>query len=309
MANIERILSMKTTILAALMLAATLQAGAQDKLVPASQFAWPTSYTILKINGVDIPVQWEDGRPKAQHEVLEKLMHVRLEGGATLDCIDAFVLQGYQVRRGHNGEIDARNTNSAANNVVQSHGFATNAGYGQTSYQTRTIPELQSFVEKYTADTGYVRALITIKNTGGSPTPTCMAVGDFVDWYGHKFSGDVMPLKSLQPGESTQLTFFSMVEGSEQQPNGVIKGDKYTCKVRYVSPSGGSAAVRNGDNPFRTNAPTFTGGQVTDPSGRVLSPAWQGGGVISAPSNPNSSNAPGTISNPVVVPSGGGIYR
>jgi hypothetical protein len=86
----------------------------------------------------------------------------------------------------------------------------------------------------YIADTGYIRADINIKNEGGSESESGqLAVCSFVDWYGRPFAQDTRRLPSLKPGESCKVSFFSLVEQSDQNPNGVIKADKYSVKLTF----------------------------------------------------------------------------
>ena len=83
-------------------------------------------------------------------------------------------------------------------------------------------------------------------------------MGEFVDWYGHPFARDQRSLPPLNPGESVDMTFFSMVHKDESHPNGVNKADRYTCQVRFVGPGlaeDGSAAKRtNPANSYRPSA-------------------------------------------------------
>lgn len=274
----------------------------QEQLVSVKEFKWPKTTCRIKVNGLELTCQWQDGRPVAVHEDLVRILRRRVDGkdGSNIDCIDAFDAAGMKVRLGHDGTIDVRNVDSAAASVITPSlaqpastqgGARSSRGYGGTLQMGQA--KLQSTASNYTAETGYVRATLTITNVGSAPSPACVAVGEFVDWHEKKFAENAMPLKSLAPGESTQVTFFSMVEATDHNPNGVLKGDKFTCKVRYASSSGSTArTIHNVDNdhPHRSNAPTFEGGRVTDQNGRVISP----GGLQSPSSNWN----PGTITTP-----------
>ena len=266
-----------TKVIIAVILAATLQAGAQEALVPAKDFDWPTSFTAVHVNGIDIPVQWQDGRPKAQKGVLERLMHVHLEGGETQDCIDAFSAHGYRVRHGHIGELDVRNPDSAAASVIGPHASRSTAPVSSphTTYSAQrptrgktgrvTTPaasvttanrgrpmsekeaSLKSEAIRVTSENGYMRSVTRITNIGERPSSSCIAVGIFKDYFGHTFGVSRMPLKTLGPGESTELTFFSLVEAGTQS-------DKWECKVNYETVGGTTAAVKSADHPFRSNS-------------------------------------------------------
>ena len=54
-----------------------------------------------------------------------------------------------------------------------------------------------------------------------------------MDWYGKGFAQDKVSIGSLEPSESVSVTFFSMVNNDEQIVNGVIKADKFTCRVDF----------------------------------------------------------------------------
>ena len=304
-------------IILAIILALTLQAAAQDKLVPVKDFSWPESPSKLTINGVELPCEWIDGRPRALKVDVERLMHAKIEGGdRNVDCIDAFGTQNYQVRRGHAGEIDVRNPDSASASVIQPHSLASSASssgiYSRSNSSGRRISgssysnspgrpvsgaSLTSQAVKYESpDTGYLRAIMRITNTGSRTSPSCIAVGVFQDYFGHPVTRCKMPLRSLRPGESEVLTFFSHIEATEAatHPNGL--GDKWECKPRYETDQGGKpAGVTNADNPFRSNSTTFESGRVTDGQGRVITP----GGL----NRPGTFSPPPSSSTPSLQPS------
>lgn len=85
---------------------------------------------------------------------------------------------------------------------------------------------------RYVAETEFIRAYCMVQNCEGdsarlAPSSTVFvsteitAIGEFTtDWYGHRFAQDWCPLPPLNPGESAEMTFFSLVHKDETQPNG-----------------------------------------------------------------------------------------
>jgi hypothetical protein len=222
-----------------LMLSLTAIATADD-WTKAAAFHWPEQSCPVVLRNYSVRVGWVDGHPRGNRHDCGPLLGLG-ENGDDLDLEEVLADKGYLVRL-HDGTIEARPASSAvalrqSNSALVRYNQGAAARFThQQAIEARAEalrPRLVASGERYTADTGYVRAKMTITNRGGSASATCTAVGEFVDWYGHPFAQDTSLVPSLEPGESYQLTFFSMIKEDEQIPNGVIKGDKYTCRVSY----------------------------------------------------------------------------
>lgn len=232
---------MKKALIAALLLTSMAFA---DTAVSPKDFNWPTSTTPFKLVSVNIDCQWVEGRPRALRTDVAKILRLPDEGSNTVDIIEVLTEKGWLVRLDHDGQIQATNPNAAAkaagpvNANVRAQNAQANANYeiqkAGDEKAAAMAPKLKWVLKRvYIADTEYIRADVVVKNVGGSANEACTAVGDFVDWYEHPFAQHKLPLGPLQPGQSQEFTFFSLIHKDDQNPNLVIKADKYTLKVRF----------------------------------------------------------------------------
>ena len=129
---------MRKTILAFLLL--SVVAGAEPAL-PARDFKWPTTYTAFKILSVPLDVQWKDGRPYAARPDLVKYLHIAENGESSVDLIEALAEKGFQVRRDHDGTIQALYPDGART------GLAT-PSVRHSEESVRAVARFQSLLEK-----------------------------------------------------------------------------------------------------------------------------------------------------------------
>lgn len=74
---------------------------------------------------------------------------------------------------------------------------------------------LKYAVQKFTADTGYIRAWVLVVNSGPGPSDRSEMVVQFQDGFGKTYATERYPLPSMQPGEQKQIEAFSMVEAKD----------------------------------------------------------------------------------------------
>lgn len=244
----------------------------------AEPFQWPPEQVPVRVDGQLIPTVWKDGRPQVDREATLYVLHVRT-GPVTLDLGEVLEEKGYTFTVQEDGSVDARRpvtAGAAAPMKLQGGGAGAvrparrstgrrrvtpqaarfKAELDQQRRRDATAPVLVASGYRYVADTTYIRAYVIVENQGASPSPACKAVGDFVDWYGHPFAQDVHMVPPLQPGESVEMTFFSMIREDETQPNGVIKADKYTCRVTFEDGNGSPyKSARSSARPGRSSGP------------------------------------------------------
>lgn len=78
-----------------------------EPLVPASEFAWPTSYTRVRLISVPVDCNWRDGRPFAPREKVARTLKLPAEGSADVDLIEALTQQGWSVKLDHDEALVA----------------------------------------------------------------------------------------------------------------------------------------------------------------------------------------------------------
>lgn len=228
------------------------------KWVPAAEFSWPSTKVTVIVKGRDSLATWVDGRPMAARSVVGPMLNLAPSDAPTVDLSQTLAEAGYVVARKPDGSIEAKaSAPSVATGGAPNPGWAGSAsltsqdtsGSGSASGMTpaeefaaqkeadaraaAAKPRLVASGYRYVADTGYIRAAVRITNQGGSTSRACVAVGTFVDWFGKAFAKHELPIPELEPGEAVDVTFFSLVDNAEQMPNGVIKADKYTCRVTF----------------------------------------------------------------------------
>lgn len=262
-----------------------------------AEFAWPTHQVEVRVNGQSIRAFWRDGKPYAEREQTVTLLHVRT-GPREFDLGALLESKGYSLTLASDGSVDAVQAQTAGSSAGLQRptgsqmNFAGASAAPRLSNQARRFqaelasnrradamrPCLVASGYRYVADTTYIRAYCVVTNTGGTTSPPCSAVGDFVDWYGSPFARDTRSIPSLEPGQSVETTFFSMVREDETHPNGVIKADKYTCSVRFIgagieaataprSSAGRTASNSSSSSSSKWRLRTNFGGQVTSGSG------------------------------------------
>lgn len=223
-----------------------------------ADFEWPTQQMPVRIDGQLVHTVWRDGRPFVDREEVLPVLHIR-SGPDQLDLAEALAARGYTIQLLRDTCIDCRKPVTAGG---PSRGPAPSAAQHRREWQNQQrlqarAPRLVASGYRYVAETDFIRAYCVVQNCGGGPSPACSAIGEFTDWYGRPFAQDSRPLPPLNPGESVEMTFFSLVHKDETQPNGVIKADKYTCQVRFVGPGlaeNGTPARRNPTRAYRPSA-------------------------------------------------------
>ncbi len=204
----------------------------------AQEFAWPSSPCDVNIGGDLIPVYWKDGRPFINRLDAIKYFKISDQGEAAVDLVETLKQIGWTARA-QNGGVQIRNpkitsvgggTRNPAARLLNSGASSELEQYrANKAYEEATRPKLVVYSTKYVAETGYVRALVVIRNEGGGPSQPCQAIGQFIDWFGKPYAQEIKPLGALAPGESVETTFFSMLTDKEA----LEKSDKITCRVTF----------------------------------------------------------------------------
>lgn len=222
-----------------------------------ADFEWPAEQVPVRIDGQLVQAVWRDGRAFVEREQVLSVLHIRT-GPDQLDLADTLKERGYTVQLRPDGSLDCRKPASPGS---LARGLAPSAEQHRREWRNQQVRQaracrLVARGYRYVAETEFIRAYCVVENLGGGPSPACTAIGDFTDWYGHPFASDSHPLPPLQPGQSVEMTFFSLVHKDESQPNGVIKADKYTCQVRFVGPGMAENGAPPRSNPSKAYRPS-----------------------------------------------------
>ncbi len=263
-----------------------------------AEFEWPPEQVPVRIDGQLVPVVWREGRPFVEREQVLPVLHIR-SGPDQLDLAETLQQRGYTIQMQADGSIDcrkplAKSSASAGQPMAARRTSRRSPSADQHQREWRDqqrrqaqAPRLEVSGYRYVAETDFIRAFCVVRNLGATPSPACTAIGEFVDWYGRPFAQDTCALPSLQPGESAEVTFFSMVHKDETQPNGVIKADKYTCKVsfdglsmsdtprsnsprRAYQPSSSKRTTKSSNFRIDSSTTKFTPGNANLPSGTTI---------------------------------------
>ncbi len=236
----------KTTVSIALCLALAT-AGWAD-------FEWPAEAVTVRIENQVAPVVWRDGRPFAERSKVAPWLRIPKEGEFWVDLVEVCEEKKAQVTQKADGSIDVLVPAASAAYAAPS------PQAGQRTSKRRNTRQAQQFKREfeadkrakamaprlvvvrnqcYIADTEHIRAKVVIQNQGISETPPCMAVGNFVDWFGKEWAqGHSLAVPSLAPGEGVELEFFSIVHKDDN----LEKADKYKCNVTFKGLPGGKVS-------------------------------------------------------------------
>lgn len=230
-----------------------------------ADFEWPSEAVTVRIENQVAPVVWRDGRPFAERSKVAAWLRIPKEGEFWVDLTAVCQEKKARVAQKEDGSIDVIVPTAASTSESRSpsSGVVSTQPPSKANYR---YPILEASGYRYVADTQYIRAFCVIQNVGTLTSPACSARGEFVDWYGKAFAQDSREIPSLSPGERVEVEFFSMVREDEMTPGGVIKADKYTCRVSFpglptspVGPTGSSSPTRAKYQPkAKTSKPVRT---------------------------------------------------
>ena len=209
-----------------------------------AEFSWPTELVPVKINNRQIAVSWKDGRPFAQRVEVYGFLKLPREGDPSVDLIEELAKHKTKITQKADGSIDVIVVKEITGGQVDPAQAAKfKAEYEDQKRAKEMEPRLVASGARFVAESGFIRAKVTITNTGGSGSESCLATCEFIDWYGHPFAKDVQKVGPLEPGEGEEHVFFSVVERNSSDAN---QSDKYTCRVKFSGQSGPAREINSG---------------------------------------------------------------
>ena len=183
------------------------------------------------VKGRLVPHGWRDGRIFVPSTQIGPLLNIQPEL-PSVDLIEALDAKGGYVYRVVEGRFEAVRDRSGyadyqGSQRAQSQNQRYNRAYAEykdeKEQQEATQPKLVHEVQRFVAETGYVRAFVRVMNQGGGPSEAVLMVADLTDGYGKAFARDTKPIPTLKPGEYIDVEVFSMVEDDETVVNGVVR--------------------------------------------------------------------------------------
>ena len=110
---------------------------------------------------------------------------------------------------------------------------AANKAYSRSQRQGLSDNQAQAdnlaySVRDFVAETGFVRAHITVTNNGKNPSDPSRMYVEFTDGFDKPFASTEATIGSLNPGQSKTIEAFSLIRDSQKNVNGVqrsVTGD------------------------------------------------------------------------------------
>lgn len=198
----------------------------------AEPFEWPTEMAPVRLNNKAISVSWKDGKPFAQRSEVFMFLGLPREGDPDVELAPLLAELKANITTKPDGTIDVIVPKTVTGTKRVSNQAARFKRELEMDRRAKAMaPKLVVVSSQcFTADTEHIRANVVVGNSGGSPTEACTAYGTFTDWFGKSWAKPcAMPVPILQPGETVELTFFSLVHKNDEAQ----KADKYQCKVTF----------------------------------------------------------------------------
>ncbi|MBI3926139.1 MAG: hypothetical protein HY319_11405 [Armatimonadetes bacterium] len=231
---------MRTFALTALSTVLLLSAAA------AEEFAWPKEPVTVYIRGKAVQCVWREGVPWARCAEAGQYFGVSADQGGHFNLAEAVAQKpGCKVKTQPDGSLDVFIASIATQSTgtggydqdARQRNAAQNEAYkqqkAQQAYAEAMAPRLVSTVRRYVTESDYIRAYAVIRNAGGSANESCTAVCEFQDWHGKVFATDQCVVPPLQPGQSWEREFYSMIDADQMAARGVIIGDKFQAVIRF----------------------------------------------------------------------------
>lgn len=185
----------------------------------------------VTVKGRVVSHSWRGGRIFVPSSQLRSLLNLQFEM-PTVDLMEALEKKGGYVTTFENGHFEAKRDRSLySQGVDPSQARAHNRREVQKSARDKAArqraeanqPKLSHKVQRFVAETGFVRAYIRVTNVGGSASPAMTMIADFTDGYGKAFARDTTVISPLPPGGYQDVEVFSMIRDRETIANGVIR--------------------------------------------------------------------------------------
>ena len=175
-----------------------------------------TNPTEVVVKGRKISHSWRQGRIFVPTSELSPLLNI------PSDSQDADLLSTLESKGGYtwtivDGHFEARrdptmySVSPSASRSSQPRGNVARPAQKQNS----VAGQLGYQVQRFTADTGYVRAYILVTNNGTGASDPSQMVCQFQDGFGQTYAVDKRPVPSLAPGQSQAFEIFSLVEAKD----------------------------------------------------------------------------------------------
>lgn len=182
------------------------------------------------VKGRKLSHSWRDGRIFVPTVEIGPLLNIESEY-RSVDLVKALEKKGGYLFSVENGVFQAvRDRSQYSSNYSAAKARAHNrredrrmARVARRKAEEASLPQLKHQVQKFVAETGFVRAYIRVTNVGGSASAPHKLIADFTDGYGKAFARDTTVVSSLQPGEHQDFELFSMIRDEETIANGVIR--------------------------------------------------------------------------------------
>jgi len=186
--------------------------------VVGAQEAPDKNPTEVWVKGRLVQHSWRDGRICVDTNILEPLLGIGSEF-RQMDLLETLEQKGGYIWTITDGKFEAKRDRSLYANfdpaqlgARNQRSAATTDALLQKNQAEKMQPYLVYHVERFTAETGYVRAYITIGNEGGSASAASTAICQFQDGFGKTYAEHSATVPALQPGALYQIEAFSMVE-------------------------------------------------------------------------------------------------
>lgn len=171
------------------------------------------------VKGRRIPHGWRDGRITVNTHDLKPLLGMDSDL-PWMDLLKALEEKGgYVWAVDKNGRFEAKRDRSkyaVADSTaarVQNSRAARRRRSDAAGDEGQELPGYLVYkVERFTADTGYVRAYITVKNEGKGQSEPSEAICQFQDGFGKTYAEHKVVVPALAPGQKYKLEAFSMTE-------------------------------------------------------------------------------------------------
>ena len=177
---------------------------------------------------------WRDGRPIAERDEVFNFLKIPREGEADVDLIGELEKLKTRIVQKADGTIDVTvvkevigGSEPMAPTRDSSQARRFKAEFQAQEQAKKMAPRLVAGGYRYVADTEYTRAFVVVTNQGLTASRGTSARGEFIDWFGKPFAVHTLPVPPLEPGESQEMTFFSMVRKDEANE----KADKYRSSL------------------------------------------------------------------------------
>lgn len=184
--------------------------------VALAQGESPTSNpTEVLVKGRKVSHSWRQGRIFVPTSELSPLLNIPSDS-RDADLIETLEAKGGYIWTIVDGRFEARlDPARYSASPVTTRTPTQHVSGGVTRKSSPSSGTLGYEVQRFTADTGYVRAHILVTNKGPGISDPSQMFCQFQDGFGQTFATDKRTVSALQPGESQLFEIFSLVEARD----------------------------------------------------------------------------------------------